>query len=68
MIKDRGLNWWVWRPIIAGITTYTEVMEIHTLSTLIDAHSALDIKQEIDDLSAKIAEEQRERQEGNNWS
>jgi hypothetical protein len=49
----------IWRPILAGVTTLHEVMTYWNLCDLADANEALDIKQDSEDFYQKEASKRR---------
>lgn len=42
------MNWLIWRPVINGLGTLKEVKYDWTIDDLMDAHEALDVKEEIE--------------------
>ena len=40
------MNWMIWRPVMAGLDTLTNVKYNWTIDDLFDSHEALDIKYE----------------------
>ena len=40
------MNWAIWRPVLDGLDTLTNVQEKWSIDDLADAHEALDIKAE----------------------
>jgi hypothetical protein len=47
------VDWFIWRPIIAKVTTLREIEESWSIDDLLDAHEALDIQQEHEAWAAK---------------
>ena len=53
------VNFWIWRPILAGIATLHEVEREWTLDDLMDCHEAMDIQAEQDDYIKKFYEDKK---------
>lgn len=54
------MSWFVWRPILAGVTTLREIQEFWSLKDLMDANEALDVKAEMEDLAMERAKEKQQ--------
>lgn len=40
-----GLDWFIWYPIVKGVTKLTELQDSWTIVDLIEAHMAIDVTQ-----------------------
>lgn len=45
---DSTIDWFFMRPIMAGKTTHTEIIEYLSLCDILDFHEAMDITEEMD--------------------
>jgi hypothetical protein len=43
-----NINWYIWRPVVRKIATYTEIMNSWTLNDLADCHEAMDLQDAAD--------------------
>lgn len=58
-----NINWFIWRPVIRKVATYTEIMKYWTIKDLMDCHEALDLQDAADqyyhDMQVKMIQSQR---------
>lgn len=58
---DRGVNWFLWRPVFAGLCTLPDLRTTWTLEDVVLAHAALDAREAIEIISNEEARKQHER-------
>jgi hypothetical protein len=51
MCKARGIDPFLWVPIIRGLATLREAREVYYLEDFLDMHNALKLKDEIEEAS-----------------
>lgn len=47
------MNWWIWRPVMYEVATFTEIMGGWDIDRLIECHEALNLKLAIEAEIAK---------------
>jgi hypothetical protein len=52
-IGETNVDWFIYRPIMAGKATLHEVKTILTMVDMLDLHEALDIEEEINSFISK---------------
>jgi len=58
MPESSQVDWFIYRPILAKVTTFSEIDNCLSLCDLLDFHEALDIREEIE---AKASRPSRKR-------
>lgn len=55
-----NINWFIWRPVIRKVATYTEIMKHWSIKDLLDCHEALDLQDAADQYYHDMQEKQRQ--------
>jgi len=53
LIKESTVDWWIWRPVLHDVATYSEIITRWDLDDLLECHRALNLKSKIDEIGAE---------------
>jgi len=53
------MNWFIWRPIYEGQATLSEIRNHYSLTDLVNLHSVLDMKADLQWMQAQEAKRKR---------
>lgn len=58
---DLGVNWFLWRPVFAGLCSPPDLRDRWTIEDVVLAHAALDAREAIEIIGSEEAKKRNER-------